>query len=149
MKGKISFIALFSNPYFLGGLVLLILLLYSWFKKKFVPDTGDVEDCENVTLTHPFQWYVNKVDSLKVAFGNDYDTTDEQAVYDVFSQLNNCADFNQLNLAWDRQDYYFASDFPFFPSQVTLEGVIQNEMNASEKAVLNDYLQNIGVDYRY
>jgi hypothetical protein len=123
----------------------VIYLLYNYFKNKHEV-TSDVEECE-AQLSYPIQWYKNKADSLHIAFGHAYDTTDENAIYSVYDALMNCEDFNALNVEFGTRTY--ADWIPFVYHEHNLEGYVQAELNETEKQIINDKLASIGVSYRY
>lgn len=137
----------FKNKWIAIPTILGLVYFIYWLINKVNSITSPVLECEGQQKTYPNQWYENKAEALKIAFGHSYDSTDETTVVNIFNQLHNCDDFNALNVAFGVQQY--ASVIPFVYYDYTLEGHIQEELSTGYKEQLNEILTSIGVTYQY
>jgi hypothetical protein len=107
--------------------------------------TNELDEAKKKTpLTYPQSQYANFANIIEVA-GFDLGT-DEAAIYSVFRNLRNDADYLALATAWGKPtrkiyDYGFAYN-------VTLPQYIRWEMNAKEAAKVNAILKSKNIKYR-
>ena len=85
------------------------------------------------------------INTLVKAFNGD--GTDEQAVYDVFTDVKNDADFNNLVSKFGERTIkggWFTNSY-----KSGLRGIIKNEMDSNEIKFLNEILQSNGVSKQF
>jgi hypothetical protein len=107
--------------------------------------TSELDEAKKKTpLTYPQSQYANFANIIETA-GFDLGT-DEAAIYSVFRNLRNDADYLALATAWGkptRKIYDFGMGY-----NVTLPQYIRWEMNAKEAAKVNAILKSKNIKYR-
>lgn len=76
--------------------------------------------------------------------------TDEDALYSIFSEMQNKADVLQLVSVYGVRDYKGCFDGDYFGSHsYNLSEALTAELTDSEKAIINNSLSSKGIDYKF
>ena len=126
-----------------------VYVLYKVATKLF-PDsaltkaTNEIKTLEGkgIKATYPDSVYYGFADSIYSAGINTYGT-DEQAIYSIFSKMQNDLDVAKLVSAFGTR----RAEFSFV--DVTLGGFLQSELDANELNVVNNTLSQKGIKYRF
>jgi len=139
------------GAFYIVGAAALVYGAYKLYTKITTPDVTENAKDElsqlakagiKPTLTDvQIQSISSKIKSS--AAGQNAFGTDEQAIYNAFSQLKNDADFNKLVIEFgeERKSLSFAT--------TDLFGWIAHELNESELAKLNTILKQRGITYKF
>lgn len=137
-----------QKPYLYGAIGALILILL--FRKRGGAAAAEAQalqtEASQGQATYPnsqFLAWANRLEQAMFDVG-----TDEDAIFEIFSQLRNNTDFLTLKAAFGVRNYTGG----FLPGMVSddlsLDGWIQQELDSSERAELNNILSQRGITYR-
>lgn len=136
------------KPFIIGGAAALLLLLLFRKKSSAAQEASQIQSESDTAgaTTYPqsqfFAW-ANRLEQAMFDVG-----TDEDAIFDVFSRLNNNADFLALKQAFGVRNYTGGFVPGFFSDDLSLDGWLQQELDASEMAAINNKLASKGITYR-
>lgn len=129
-----------------GGAYLLYRVAKKLFPPPNAPDQATSEikalEAKGMKATYPDSVYSGFADSIYSAGLNTYGT-DEQAIYNIFSKMQNDLDVAKLIAAFG----YRRAEFSFV--DVTLGGFLQSELDANEMNVVNNILSKKAIKYRF
>ena len=100
---------------------------------------------EGEVLTHPLYKYKSYATTLKIAMKGA--TTDEDAIYNVFSKMKNDLDVTQLISEYGIHTYYLS--LRKIATDMDLPQWIHEEMDEDEIAKLNGILAKNNITYRF
>ena len=137
-----------QKPYLIGGALMLILILL--FRKKSaaaqeqqaLTNESTAAGTTNFPASQFFAW-ANRLEQAMFDVG-----TDEDAIVAVFGNLINNADFLALKTAFGVRNYTGGFVPGFLSDDLSLDGWLQQELDNSEIAQLNNILANKGITYR-
>lgn len=137
-----------QRPYVIGAALTLIAILLLRRKTSAAQEATAV-NTETQQAGQPtyqnsqyFAW-ANRLEQAMFDVG-----TDEDAIFSVFSQLRNNADFLKLKQAFGVRNYTGGYVPGFLSDDLSLDGWIQQELDNSEIVQLNNILANKGISYR-
>ena len=137
-----------QRPYVIGAALALIAILLLRKKSSAAAEATAITT-ESQTAGTPtyqnsqyFAW-ANRLEQAMFDVG-----TDEDAIFSVFSQLRNNADFLKLKQAFGVSNYTGGYVPGFLSDDLSLDGWIQQEFDNSAINQLNTILANKGITYR-
>lgn len=137
-----------QKPYVIGGALVLIIILLFRRKSAAAQEQQALtnESTAAGTATYPSSQYFAWANRLEQAM---FDVgTDEDAIISVFGNLKNNADFLALKTAFGVRNYTGGFVPGFLSDDLSLDGWLQQELDSSEIAQLNNILANKGITYR-
>jgi hypothetical protein len=130
------------------GSILAVAMLLIFRKKSTAQQEQDAlqnESSNAGTPSYPnsqyFAW-ANQLETAMFDWG-----TDEAAIFNIFEQLNNNADFLKLKQAFGTRNYS-GGIVPFIYGSYTLDEWFAEELNQTDIATINSILASKGIIYR-
>lgn len=137
-----------QRPYVIGGIAAILLILLFRRKTNAQAEASALQTeagtSGNATYAQSqyFAW-ANRLEQAMFDIG-----TDEDAVFSVFNQLRNNADFLALKQAFGVRQYTGGYLPGFLSDELSLDGWIQQEFDSDEIDELNNILSSKGITYR-
>jgi hypothetical protein len=137
-----------QKPYVIGGIAALILIILLRRKTSEQQEATalQTEAGQSGNATYPqsqFYAWANRLEQSMFDIG-----TDEDAIFSVFNQLRNNADFLALKQAFGVRQYTGGFLPGFMSDDLSLEGWIAQEFDSDEINQLNNILRNKGINYQ-
>ncbi len=136
-------------PYILGGgaLLAIYLIFFKKDKAEVMEENALEEEASGGSTTYPdsqFYAWANRLEQSMFDVG-----TDEDAIIEIFSALRNNSDFIKLKQAFGIRNYTGGFVPGFLSDDLSLDGWIAQELDASEINEINTILSNNGITYRF
>ena len=137
-----------QKPYVIGGALALIAILL-FRKRNLAAEEASALTNESAQAGTPsysssqFYAFANRLEQAMFDIG-----TDEDAIFQVFGSLNNNADFLALKSAFGVRNYTGGFVPGFLSDDLSLDGWLQQELDSSEIAQINNSLANKGITYK-
>lgn len=130
-----------------GGIGLALLYLFTRSSKAAQEQQSlNQESSQAGTPTYPnsqYQAWANRLEQAMFDWG-----TEEETIFEIFSSLQNNADFLKLKLAFGTRTYTGGVLPGFFNDKLSLDAWLQQELDESELARVNQILSSKGITYR-